>query len=200
MRASIHAFKRLSDSLNRSLTGVEVGVWEGINALAILKNVPISMLYLVDPYEVYDEFNVTEISGAPNQGINEAKARNITTKYKKNITFIKRRSHDAISVIPNELDFAYLDGNKNHKYVVQDLEDYYPKIAKGGILAGHDFHYAHIRKAVDEYIKGKNLTIWSYPFKKENFRINWDEAWPVPNAKISMDDEDWWIIKNECSL
>ena len=37
------------------------------------------------------------------------------------------------------LDFVYIDANHAYDWVVQDIELWYPKVKKGGILWGHDY-------------------------------------------------------------
>jgi hypothetical protein len=37
-------------------------------------------------------------------------------------------------------DFVYIDASHTYEAVVADLEAWYPKIRKGGMIAGHDYH------------------------------------------------------------
>jgi hypothetical protein len=37
-------------------------------------------------------------------------------------------------------DFVYIDANHNYDSVTADLEAWYPKVRKGGMIAGHDYH------------------------------------------------------------
>ena len=39
----------------------------------------------------------------------------------------------------NNIDLIFIDGNHSYKYVLEDLENYYPKLVKNGILCGDDF-------------------------------------------------------------
>jgi glycosyltransferase involved in cell wall biosynthesis len=43
------------------------------------------------------------------------------------------------------LDFVYIDGNHQLKYVVEDIVEWTKKIKKGGIIAGHDYIYTNPR-------------------------------------------------------
>lgn len=53
---------------------------------------------------------------------------------------IRALSHEVADLFADEsLDYVYIDGNHAYDYVKLDLETWYPKLKKGGILAGHDY-------------------------------------------------------------
>jgi predicted O-methyltransferase YrrM len=152
----------------KNLIGVEVGVSIGRNAERILKRLPIKKLYLVDPYEPYYEkgnlvsFHIHDFE----------KAEKRLLKFKNKTIFILKKSVDSIKDIPNNLDFVYLDGDHSYKGVKQELELYYKKLKKGGIIGGHDFRIEHLDvcKAVFEFALKYKLKIYGADF-------------------------DWWMIK-----
>ena len=39
----------------------------------------------------------------------------------------------------NSIDLIFIDGNHKFKYVLEDLENYYPKLKNTGIICGDDF-------------------------------------------------------------
>ena len=60
------------------------------------------------------------------------------------------------------LDFVFIDAAHEYEHVKEDLNAWYPKIKKGGILAGHDFYpdqptWGGVHKAVTE-VFGANYT------------------------------------------
>jgi hypothetical protein len=119
-----------------SLIGAEIGTFKGENAKSILKILRIKKLYLIDPYEKYEEYKKdTAYSYLKNAEI-EAKKRLI--KYRDKIVWIKKNSVEALKDIPNDLDFVYIDGNHSYEFVKKDMKNYYNKLKIGGILAGHD--------------------------------------------------------------
>ena len=59
--------------------------------------------------------------------------------FKGKVTIVKKTSENAFPLIPDNLDFVYIDGNHNYDFVKKDLEMYYSKIREGGIIGGHDF-------------------------------------------------------------
>jgi predicted O-methyltransferase YrrM len=50
-------------------------------------------------------------------------------------------------------DFIFIDADHSYEGVRADITNYYPKVRKGGILAGHDYaHSESVRRAVDELL------------------------------------------------
>lgn len=65
----------------------------------------------------------------------------------------------------NSVDFVYLDADHKYQPVKSEIEAWYPKVRKGGILAGHDYITgSHIEEfgvitAVNEFIKREQLKL-----------------------------------------
>lgn len=67
------------------------------------------------------------------------------------------------------LDMVYIDGDHAYKAAKADIEAYWPKVRKGGILAGHDYEEIKhdrpiwgtvgVEPAVDEFVKANGLTL-----------------------------------------
>ena len=59
--------------------------------------------------------------------------------------FMRNSSLDAAETVEDEsVDFVYLDARHDYCGVTEDLVAWYPKLRKGGILAGHDFLTADV--------------------------------------------------------
>jgi len=151
------------------LVGVEIGVLKGVNAKIMLQNLPMKMLYLVDPYCTYVDHD--EIIQNFADCLPLAK-RNLS-KFEDKTTFIIKKSDEAVDLIPDNLDFVYIDGNHAYDFVKRDIELYWPKIRRGGVLGGHDFHigWKGVAKAVVEFALKDGLEFYG----------------GAPS--------DWWIIK-----
>ena len=171
-------------NLNKDLVGVEIGVWRGQNASIMFQNMSIKMLYLIDSYVKYTEYNHNEISSHIDMDANQIEARDILRQYEDKTEWIIKKAHDAINDVPNELDLVYIDGNHAGQYCATDIEDWYPKIRSGGILAGHDIWKPEIATVVRNFGRKYNYFIDGY-LKPDN--ITWDEA--------GMDKMDFWITK-----
>ena len=168
---------------NKEIVVVEIGVLRGDNALNILENLNVKKLYLIDPYEDYPDYmKITAYRGLNFSKV-EKQARAKLGKFQDKIVWIKKRSSDAVGDIPNDIDFIYIDGNHAYEYVREDIHNYYPKVSRGGILAGHDIANLSVRgvaKAFCEFVVEYNLepyiskTDWwviKFP-PRSNFRKN----------------------------
>jgi hypothetical protein len=120
----------------KPLIGAEIGIFEGDNAKSILRILPIKKIYLIDPYEKYEDYKGDMACNFLDSA--EQKAKNKLVKHKEKIIWIKKRSVEALKEIPNDLDFVYIDGNHLYKFVKEDMDNYYKKLKVGGVLAGHD--------------------------------------------------------------
>lgn len=120
--------------IDHPLTAVEIGVAGGFNAQANLKLLNLRKYYLVDPLTPYvDQVGKpSDFSGCVN------KLKKLERKY-KSVVFLRQTSKEAAVVIQEPLDFVYLDGNHEYEYVLEDIDLWWPKVAPGGVLAGHDF-------------------------------------------------------------
>ena len=83
---------------------------------------------------------------------------------------LKMLSEEAVEQFDNNtFDFIYIDANHAYEYVKHDLELWYPKLKKGGIIMGDDYTINDIemcfntlfgvKKAVDEFGMKNNKTV-----------------------------------------
>lgn len=140
------------------LSGVEIGVRYGEHAKFLLERLNIQELFLIDPYDVYDEYQEDWDTGM--MGEAEEIARNKLESY-DSVKFIKEYSDEAMSELEGDFDFVYIDGNHEYEYVKKDLSNYYPMVKAGGILAGHDYtgSWPGVAKAVDEFAQENDLQV-----------------------------------------
>jgi len=149
MRMFFHNYHKKKD-----LIGAEIGTQRGINAKNILQNFDMKKFYLIDPYLKYDGYTENLIEDA------YAIAKNNLQQYDDKIEFILKKSEEAVSYLPNNLDFVYIDGNHDYEYVRKDIELYYQKVVIDGYIGGHDFNmtYPGVVKAVKEFAKKNDIT------------------------------------------
>ena len=151
----------------RHLTGVEVGVDSGKNALQIYKNLNITKLYLVDPWdEYYDYITGKKLRDKEEQNKKYDRVQNLFKKF-KNVEIIRKTSAEASKDFGDEsLDFVYLDGDHSYEAVKIDLNSWYPKLKQYGVMCGDD--YGHITgrgviEAVNEFAFEKKIVIITGP-------------------------------------
>ena len=156
---------------NKKIIAVEIGSLRGYNAESILKELNVEKLYIVDPYERYVDYVKSEPKTVNELLVAKRKAKKRLKKYLKKIVWIKKLSDDAIHDIPENVDFIYIDGNHEYEYVKRDMENYYKKLKKNGILAGHDItSFKGVGHALVEFCSKRKIK---------------------PMITVS----DWWIIK-----
>ena len=163
------SFKSLKDKKN--LVGVEIGVMGGKNAADMLLNLDIKTLYLIDPFCNYGSM---QGHGMLNDNKLGEECYQATVKrmgpFGDKVIIIRETSLDAKDLVPNYLDFVYIDGNHRHAFVAEDIQNYNPKVIEGGQTAGHDFKNGEpgVQKAVREYF-GNNfkLEYWDWWHIKE---------------------------------
>lgn len=135
---------------------VEIGVFRGFSSKLFRLGFPDAFLYLIDPWKLYDEYLSKEagpISTVPvdyeaaYKGVKEYFAQDQKT------TILRKSSLEALADVPDEVDLVFIDGNHSYSYVLQDIEHWFPKVRRGGILSGHDYHshsFPGVVKAVNE--------------------------------------------------
>ena len=142
------------DTFKDPIIAVEVGVYQGDNALSMLQNLPIKRMYLIDPYEVFVEPS-SKMGRSADFPKNEYIAREKLKDY--DCLWIKKRS-DQVEIEP--ADFVYLDGSHEYENVMYDLEYFYEVVEPGGILAGHDYNAkSGVKRAVNEFVQKNSLKL-----------------------------------------
>lgn len=62
----------------------------------------------------------------------------------------------------NSIDLLHIDGDHSYEGVKKDINLYYPKVKKNGIIIFDDYNWKGVSTAVDEFIKNNNI-------QKENY-------------------------------
>lgn len=116
---------------------VEVGVHRGDFAEPFLQLWNGNKLFLIDPWAKLDNYDDIRNKLFNPRDYHKVKGRFL--KYGNRVVFLRKLSHKAVEDFEDEsLDFVYIDANHSYEHTKQDLEIWWPKIIKGGILAGHD--------------------------------------------------------------
>lgn len=149
----------------KNLVGAEIGVWKGEHAWAMLKQLDIKKLYLVDPYELYPTYGGLGIQSPQEMLMSQQFAEKMLEKegFKDKVEWITKPSIEAARDVKNDsLDFVYIDGNHGYEYVMSDILSWEPKIKKDGLIGGHDYlfekdkpYHEGVVKAVNDFC-GKN--------------------------------------------
>jgi predicted O-methyltransferase YrrM len=78
---------------------------------------------------------------------------------KSAINPIRMTSVDASKLYEEDsLDFIFIDGAHDYNSVKEDIEHWFPKLKKGGYIAGDDYAWPSVMNAVDGYFGKDNIT------------------------------------------
>ena len=169
-RPSIKSIFKLNPQ--KDLMGVEIGTYFGENAESILETLNIKKIFLIDPY---DE-DIHEVG--------EKQAKKKLREFYNKIVWVKKLSSNAVKDVPDNLDFVYIDGDHSYKVVKEDLENYYPKIRKGGVLAGHDIDLGgHLMATKPEWKNTEGVAEAVIEFVTKH------------KLKLYINNNDWWCVK-----
>ena len=145
--------------------GVEIGVFLGEYTEILAKSG--LQVYGVDPWLVYEDYGNADYQSVANRRYEKSKRR--LASY-PNVTLLKEKSMDAVKRFKNEsVDFVYIDGNHQFRYIADDLYEWGKKVKKGGAICGHDYAYfksrspcggCQVREIVDAYAKSFRTDFW----------------------------------------
>ena len=130
---------------NNSINVVEIGARYGESSKVILENLNVDKYIIIDQYTSYEEYSgdgFNKIMSDDNDDKIFNETKNKLESLHNNMVFYRTFSTDVntINAIENNsIDLIFIDGNHTYKYVLEDLENYYPKLNKNGIICGDDF-------------------------------------------------------------
>jgi len=136
-RRDQHDVLTIINQIKLTGTFVEIGTYGAHFAYNILAICHPQKLYCVDPYAVYDNFK-DAINTHPLDDV-YAEAKQRLSPFGDTVEFLRMFSDEAVKRFDDSsLDFVYIDGNHAYKYVMKDLEGWYPKLRDGGLLCCDD--------------------------------------------------------------
>ena len=159
IRGSAQLINKKYDS---PIVAVEIGVRQGNNALAMLQEMNIKALFLVDPFSPYDDGG--SYQDERTQRKNMLAMFDRLAQHREKIVWLFQKSETAAQLFPDQyFDYVYIDGDHSYESVKKDLGSWYRKIKPDGVMAGHDYGclvaWPDVTKAVDEFIREKDLTV-----------------------------------------
>lgn len=144
-----------------NLIGLELGVDRAESHCTILQNCPnVKKLYGIDAYEPYTDFMNPKGEG-PLNSVGPAEIEVIEWTAHHNIRWSgeehrseiwKGRTEDLHKRTDNEtFDFIFMDAWLSYEQVCRELNDWYPKLKKGGLFIGHDYDCERVSLAVAQF-------------------------------------------------
>lgn len=149
--------------------GIEVGVFTAETYCTLLQNCPnIKLLYGVDNYKPYTDYLKEPYDGTPAYHcdqktidfVEHIAMHNIDwSGHKEKAIMVKMDSSIAKNRFEDEsADFIFIDTYLSLEQAETDLNDWYPKLKRGGIFAGHDWNAPVIQRAVHTFREANNIT------------------------------------------
>jgi len=139
---------------------VEIGTWKGKSscfmAVEIINSGKTINFDCVDSWS-HPEISLNSLEISTDTGSAYDVFLNNISPVRNLINVIKENSWEAANKYNDEcLDFVFLDARHDYLSVRRDLQSWFPKVKKGGIMAGHDY-YIHmgVFPAVHEYFQNK---------------------------------------------
>lgn len=145
----------LHEICDTTLPAVEVGCAEGYFSNDLL-NMGFHKLYMVDTWQ---RIPTAKGDGANSQewhDKNYQAAINRVLPHGEKAVFLRGLSVEMAKFVPdNSLGLVYLDAGHDYESVKTDLHAWFPKLVKGGIIAGHDYlNEAYgVKQAVHDFAK-----------------------------------------------
>jgi len=139
---------------------VEVGTWKGMSAaymaVEIINSKKDIKFDCVDTWDFVP--SQTEIPLHMFDDLYEVFLKNIEP-VKDKITPVKALSWDGADFYEdNSLDFVFIDAAHDYESVKKDINAWFPKIKKGGVISGHDYTWCDdVKKAVNEFFQNKTI-------------------------------------------
>ncbi len=156
--------QRLISRLNLTGVGIEIGVQRGVYSESILQNSNLHLI-LLDSWRYFDEYK--SICNKPTKDQIELLVKtinNLVDKYEGRFTIMRERSEVAVNFFADEMfDFIYLDADHSEKFVYNQLVTWWPKLKRGGWMAGHDYIPRNtktfgVKAAVDRFFAEQRLS------------------------------------------
>jgi hypothetical protein len=146
-------------------TGIELGVFRGEFSRDLLRRAQPKRLHLVDVWwtafgELYPDWGAYTRNGSLSTREAYEEVRGVIDRYGAGVEIFVHVGDDVeylASLADGELDWAYVDSSHQYEHTHRELAALDPKIARGGIIAGHDWYsdpgeYHHgVFRAVTEF-------------------------------------------------
>lgn len=134
---------------------VETGVYGGASLLSIADTCKENNneIHGIDPWD-WDMDHLTLM-----RGLNIILQK---LKYNNFVRLIKRNSLNVVSrYADNSVDLVFIDTSHKYKNTLNEMNGWYPKIKKNGILSGHDYEseFHGVIQAVNEFSTNSNLEL-----------------------------------------
>ena len=139
--------------------GVEIGVFKGQFSRQLLENWD-GTLYMVDPWRPLGDEYIDESNHKNHMDAYQETMDNIRG-FEDRAFMFRGLGELVVDVFEdNSLDFVYIDGNHAYDWVKQDIQLWWPKLKKNGLLMGHDYILMDWYNDSNFLDNGKDKELW----------------------------------------
>jgi len=157
----------LLKELRLPLIGVEIGVAEGYSSADFL-TAGLEKLYSVDAWKTLNQSG----DGGFDQEWHDKNyfdAVNRLNPFKEKSVILRGYSSDMVDMVKDDsIGLLYLDGDHSYEGVKRDLNEWFGKVVKGGVIAGHDYMMMHygVHRAAHEFADKLGVVVNMIPENK----------------------------------
>lgn len=158
-RAEIPTFLKLMKLDNRIC---ELGVSKGTNLFTMIWHTKPKSVLAIDAWseELYPHYDQAKHDKHYKHVMDKLLPK--LTKASIDIEVIKGEHTKLVNNYPDEsFDYIHIDADHSYEGVKRYIEQWWPKIKKGGILSGYDYNsrnkYLGVVQAVDEFREANNI-------------------------------------------
>jgi len=163
----------ITSLLSPGSIGVELGVAEGSFSARLLKSPALTHLYSIDMWAGDGGHTVEQYK----------KALRKLLPHRERNSVLRMRFDEALDLFPDEFfDFIYVDGYAHTgEEDGQTFRDWFPKLKKGGIFSGDDYHpeWPLVVKEIDKFVAEKKLDLFVTNFPSEEDSFSRFPTWVV---------------------
>lgn len=139
--------------------GAEIGVYAGDFSEHIRRHWRGHLLFCIDEWKHQLEGCEGYATNVDNDTFERLyqKVKLMASKYPGAVELIRDSSRSASKrFIGGKLDFVYIDANHSYDSVMEDIRLWWPTLAAGGLMAGHDYG-----RSCDNYSVRRAVTAWA---------------------------------------
>lgn len=173
--------------------GVEIGVQRAYFSSKLLSSGVFKKLFLVDLWEDHEGYD----EKFHDHSSNYLECVKVMSQFPEDkYEVMKMESTKASEVFPvGSLDFVYLDANHSYEGVKNDIAAWYPKLKKGGILCGDDYHLYPTFQFSPDIEFGVTKAVDEFAIKhKRNISTDLFADWCVQIENTFVPVRNWWLI------
>jgi predicted O-methyltransferase YrrM len=161
---------------SRPIKYLEIGAFYGANVISVANTYashPESSLYVIDPWEDYDEY--PEYKGEqPHVYSNFLNNINLSG-HKDKINVRRGYSRDEVPKFDDDFfDLIYIDGNHEPEYVLEDAVLTFRKLKKGGVMIFDDYGWGGpdlTMRGIDGFLSGYHKRIKQIGLKQSQLFV-----------------------------